>query len=151
MKRNLSWLLLGALLLGAPFPMALAQQAMPEVTMHKDPTCGCCGEWGTYLRSNGFKVKVIENRNMDGVKRRLGVPEDLASCHTAEVGGYIIEGHLPASSIRRLLKERPAILGLSAPGMPQSAPGMNIPGNKDPYDVIAFDKMGKTSVYEHIR
>lgn len=152
MKLNLRGLLLGtAFLMPGQFQNVLAAEPLPEVIMHKDPNCGCCGAWASYMAANGFKVKVVENRDMQSVKSRVGVPEALASCHTAQVGGYIIEGHVPAATIRRLLRDKPAIKGLSAPGMPPASPGMDVPGNKDPYDVMAFDKTGKTSLYEHIR
>ena len=88
---------------------------------------------------------------MQAVKTRLGVPQRLGSCHTAKVGNYVIEGHVPAATIKRLLSEKPAVRGLAAPGMPPASPGMDVPGNKDPYDVIAFDRAGKTRVYEQIR
>ena len=89
---------------------------------------------------------------MTEVKRRLGMPDKLGSCHTAQVGGYLIEGHVPASSIKRLLREKPALKGLAVPGMPAGAPGMEVPdGKKDPYDVVAFDKAGTTKTYQSFR
>ena len=124
---------------------------LPEVVMHKDPNCGCCGKWAEHLQANGFRVKTVMERDMQSVKTRFGVPERLASCHTAKVGDYIIEGHVPASTIKRLLREKTAVRGLAAPGMPLASPGMDVPGNRDPFDVIAFDRAGKTRVYEQIR
>lgn len=124
---------------------------LPEVVMHKDPNCGCCGKWAEHLEANGFRVKTVMERDMQSVKSRFGVPERLASCHTAKVGDYIIEGHVPASTIKRLLREKTAVRGLAAPGMPLASPGMDVPGNRDPFDVIAFDRAGKTRVYEQIR
>lgn len=146
---KISTLLATALL--ALSAMGASAEPLPEVVMHKDPNCGCCGKWGEHLEANGFKVKTLPERDMQAVKRRLGVPEQLASCHTAKVGNYVIEGHVPASTIKRMLSEKPAVRGLAAPGMPPASPGMDVPGNKDPFDVIAFDRAGKTRVYEQIR
>jgi hypothetical protein len=131
--------------------MGVGAEPLPEVVMHKDPNCGCCGKWAEHLEASGFKVKTVPEKDMQAVKNRLGVPERLGSCHTAKVGNYVIEGHVPASTIKRLLSEKPAVRGLAAPGMPPASPGMDVPGNKDPYDVIAFDRAGKTRVYEQIR
>ena len=118
-----------------------------DVVVYKSPTCGCCAKWIDHLEDNGFSVEVHDERNMDPVKHRLGVPRHLQSCHTAEVGGYIVEGHVPADVIARMLRERPAINGLAVPGMPMGSPGMEGP-RKDPYDVLAYDAAGKASVYE---
>jgi hypothetical protein len=115
-----------------------AQTALPKMTVTKDPTCGCCGSWTKYLRADGFAVDVIKNTNMDRVKADRGVPTELHSCHTAEIGGYVIEGHVPADAIRRLLTERQQATGLAVAGMPQSAPGMDVPAASDIYDVTLF-------------
>ena len=131
--------------------MGVGAEPLPEVVMHKDPNCGCCGKWAEHLEASGFNVKTVPERDMQAVKTRLGVPQRLGSCHTAKVGNYVIEGHVPAATIKRLLSEKPAVRGLAAPGMPPASPGMDVPGNKDPYDVIAFDRAGKTRVYEQIR
>jgi hypothetical protein len=100
-----------------------AALAATDVTVYKSPTCGCCEEYVAYLRKNGFAVKSIDENDMDAVKKRYGVSH-LASCHTALVGGYVVEGHVPVGAIRKLLKEKPTIIGVSAPGMPQNSPGM---------------------------
>lgn len=126
-------------------------EPLPEVVMHKDPNCGCCGQWAEHLQANGFRVKTVMEGDMQSVKRRFAVPQRLTSCHTAKVGGYVIEGHVPASAIKRLLREKPAVAGLSVPGMPLGSPGMEVPGKKDAYDVVAFDKAGKTAVFESHR
>ena len=110
--------------------------AWPLVTVHKDPTCGCCGGWVAHLELRGFQTKTVETKTLNRVKARLGVPSDLASCHTAEVAGYLIEGHVPASAIERLLTERPPAKGLAVPGMPSGSPGMT--GDYEEYDVILF-------------
>ena len=122
-----------------------------DVVMHKDPNCGCCGQWAEYLQANGFRVKTVMEDDMQSVKRRFAVPQRLTSCHTAKVGDYVIEGHVPASAIKRLLREKPAVAGLSVPGMPLGSPGMEVPGKKDAYDVVAFDKAGKIAVFESHR
>jgi hypothetical protein len=115
---------------------ARAWAAWPLVTVHKDPTCGCCGGWVSHLELRGFKTKTIETTTLNRVKARLGVPFDLSACHTAECGGYLIEGHVPASAIERLLTERPKAKGLAVPGMPSGSPGMT--GDYEEYDVILF-------------
>ena len=116
--------------------------------MHKDPNCGCCSAWAEHLEANGFKVKTVAERDTQSVKRRFAVPQRLISCHTAKVGGYVIEGHVPASAIKRLLRERPAVSGLAVPGMPLGSPGMEVPGKRDPYDVVSFDGAGGGRVFE---
>ncbi|MCK2087078.1 DUF411 domain-containing protein [Thauera aromatica] len=138
-------LLAGALLALAGIVPAFA--AGTEVTMYKDPNCGCCGKWAEHMRTHGFSVKEIATPQMSEVKRTAGVPQALGSCHTAKVGGYVIEGHVPAADVRRMLTEKPAIAGLSAPGMPQGSPGMEGPYPADRYDVVSFDARGKTAVF----
>lgn len=112
------------------------------VTVHKDPSCGCCTGWVQHLQKNGFIAKVIETPRIDAVKTRLGVPVDLASCHTAEVAGYVIEGHVPATAVKRLLAEKPAAKGLAVPGMPIGSPGME-GGTPETYDVVLFGSSGR--------
>lgn len=120
-----------------------AQTALPKMTVTKDPNCGCCGSWIKYLRANGFSVDIVDTTDMDRIKVGLGVPAALQSCHTAEIGGYVIEGHVPADTIRRLLTERPQATGLAVAGMPASAPGMDVPGATDVYDVTLFGASGQ--------
>jgi hypothetical protein len=140
--------LLAPLALGLAVSTALpALAAGEEVTMFKDPYCGCCGKWADHMRANGFQVKEIATREMGAVKRQAGVPQALGSCHTARVGGYIVEGHVPAADVKRMLAEKPAIAGLSAPGMPMGSPGMEGPYPADRYDVVSFDKAGNTTVF----
>jgi hypothetical protein len=100
------------------------------------------------MKENGFDVKALDVEDIDVVKKTYGVPAALGSCHTALVGGYVIEGHVPAEAVTRLVRERPALLGIAVPGMPVGSPGMEVPGRRDPYSVISFDKAGKQSVYE---
>jgi hypothetical protein len=127
---------------------ARAEQAdeSPAVKVWKTPTCGCCGKWVRHMQAAGFRVEVTDIDNVDPVKTANGVPLQLASCHTALVGGYVVEGHVPASDVRRLLKEKPAILGLTAPGMPAGSPGMDVPGSP-PDEVLALHKDRTTTVY----
>lgn len=114
-------------------------QGRPPMLVHKDPNCGCCAGWVTHVRAAGFTVKVEETADMDAVKARLGVPDALASCHTAEIGGYLIEGHVPVAEIARLLAERPRAVGLAVPDMPVGSPGMEVPGRRpDTYRVVLF-------------
>jgi len=140
-RRTLLFSLAGLPILGLPPVAALA--ATPRVVVHKDPNCGCCGAWVTHLRTAGFSVDVIDTGAINRVKARLGVPDALASCHTAEIGRYVIEGHVPAASIKRLLTEQPAARGLAVPGMPIGSPGMEVPGTPpDEYAVILFGPSG---------
>jgi len=116
------------------------------VTVYKSPTCGCCNKWVDHLESNGFKVNAINRNDMPAIKKNLGVAPGLESCHTAKVGDYVIEGHVPAADIKRLLKEQPDVHGLSVPGMPMGSPGMEGP-RQDAYDVLSIDKRGRTSIF----
>lgn len=118
-----------------------------EVVVHKDPNCGCCGKWAEHMRANGFKVKEIATTAMGAIKRDAGVPQALGSCHTAKVGGYVVEGHVPAADVKRLLAEKPKVIGIAAPGMPMGSPGMEGPYQADRYDVVAFDADGKSRVF----
>jgi hypothetical protein len=113
----------------------------PRVTVHKDPGCGCCTGWAEHLEAAGFPVTAVDTPRMNAVKARLGVPHELAACHTAEVDGYVVEGHVPAVAIDRLLAERPAAKGLAVPGMPVGSPGME-GGEPEIYDVILFGTQG---------
>lgn len=136
-------LLLGA---GVLFGARSMQAEGPVVRVVKSPTCGCCAEWVDHLEANGFRVEVEDTRNPGIAKARLGVPSDLSSCHTAEVGGYVVEGHVPASEIRRLLEQQPeGVKGIAVPGMPSGSPGMA--GVPEPYDVVAFDDAGNRGVW----
>ncbi|MBI3114302.1 MAG: DUF411 domain-containing protein [Rhodospirillales bacterium] len=123
-----------------------ASTAEADVMVYKSPSCGCCGGWVDHMRANGFTVAVKERDDLTPVKARLGVPDSLQSCHTAEVGGYVVEGHVPAADIRRLLAERPRARGLAVPGMPAGSPGMEDGGRKEAYRVILFGD-GEHSVY----
>lgn len=132
-------------LFSAPAP-ASAQ----TVTVHKTPWCGCCTAWVDHLRDHGFDVAVKEEEDLTPVRSRLGVPDQLRSCHTAEVDGYAVEGHVPADEIKRLLSERPDASGLSVPGMPQGSPGMETPNPPDRYEVVIFSEDGAQSYATYV-
>ena len=117
-----------------------------EVVVYKDPSCECCGSWARHMRQNGFAVTVNNVDDMDPIKRKAGIPEAMESCHTAYISDYLIEGHVPAADIKRMLSERPDIKGLAVPGMPLSAPGMDSP-EREPYSVLAFDAKGGARVF----
>ncbi len=125
---------------------ALLAESLPRVTVYKSPTCGCCKEWVKHIRDNGFEVKAQDMKDLKSIKSMSGVRKEFASCHTAMVGGYIIEGHVPAADIKRLLKEKPKVRGLTVPGMVMGSPGMEGP-RKDRYQVLTFDNKGITGVY----
>jgi hypothetical protein len=122
--------------------------AAPKVTVYKTSSCGCCKLWVDHLKASGFDVQAMDVSSADvrAVSKAAGLPDDGVSCHTAKIGNYVVEGHVPASDIQRMLKEKPAIAGIAAPGMPQGSPGMD-QGSKEPYDVMAFTKDGKMTVY----
>jgi hypothetical protein len=127
-----------------------AEPALPLVKVTKNPTCGCCKVWVDRLRDAGFQVEVNDVDNLNSVKQRVGLPYGMGSCHTAEVDGYFVEGHVPVDDIKRLLRERPQAKGIAVPGMPVGSPGMEVPsGQVQPYDVILVGRDGKTSVYSH--
>ena len=121
--------------------------ARPHVTVFKDPNCGCCKSWVEHLRKHGFDVAVRDTSDVSGAKRTGRVPEQLHSCHTAFVEGYVIEGHVPAADIQRLLREKAKVAGLAVPGMPVGSPGMEAGGRADKFEVIAFNRDGATRVY----
>jgi len=122
------------------------RQELPRVTVYKSQWCGCCTQWVAHMRDNGFDVAVEEVNDLSPIKARYGVSEQLGSCHTALADGYVIEGHVPADLVKRLLKERPNVIGLAVPGMPIGSPGMEGPGKED-YDILTFDGEGNTTVY----
>lgn len=133
-----------ALMLAMTFvPVAMAADAM---VVYRDPSCGCCGAWIAYARAHGYTVTVHEDQPMNAVKTREGIPAALASCHTAKIDGYVIEGHVPVEDIRRLLAERPDARGLAVPGMPMGSPGMEM-GVPERYDVLLIEHDGTTRVY----
>ena len=117
-----------------------------DITVYKSPLCGCCGAWVAHMRKAGHSMKVIEMEDLTAIKKMTGVGEHLQSCHTAVVDGYVIEGHVPASDVARLLSEKPSARGLSVPGMPIGSPGMEGP-DPETYDVLLFGKDGSSKVF----
>jgi len=154
MRRN-RWVAVVGLVLAACSPGPRSDeradaQALPEappVTMVASPTCGCCAAWAHHMRRAGFPVTVrhVSEAELQAEKDRAGVPRGLRSCHTARVGGYVLEGHVPAEMVAALLARRPAVRGLAVPGMPMGSPGMEGP-RSDPYEVISFDSAGRSVV-----
>lgn len=127
---------------------AQPSDALPLAVVHKSPTCGCCTAWVDHMRQAGFRVEVREEGNLDPIKRALGVPAGKGSCHTAEIGGYLVEGHVPADDVKRLLREKPDAVGLVLPGMPTGSPGMEAPdGRVQPYTVELVQRNGSTTPY----
>jgi hypothetical protein len=141
-------LLAGSLALTAGLVSRAGATGKPSVMVYKSPTCGCCKLWVTYLERNGFPVKFEDLNSLAAIKKRHGVPDAMASCHTALVDGYVVEGHVPADLIDRLLRERPSVVGIAVPGMPIGSPGMEVPGRPaDRYQILAFDRSGATTVF----
>lgn len=149
MKRLKS--LLSALMLVSGMATAAEDVAADkEMTVYRSPTCGCCGKWIAHVKQNHFAIKDIVSDDMQAIKQKFGVPEKLASCHTAIVDGYVVEGHVPAADIEKLLQTKPDVVGISAPGMPMGSPGMEMGGKQDDYAVVSFDKAGNVQVFsEH--
>ena len=136
--------------LTAPFLGRAALAAdLPSVAVAKSPSCGCCGAWVEHMRAAGFEVEVqdVTNETLSAMKRRVGLAPDQTSCHTAEVDGYFVEGHVPAEDVKRLLAERPAARGLAVPGMPVGSPGMEMGNVRDPYETLLIGMDGKASVF----
>lgn len=125
-----------------------ASLAPVEVIVYKSPTCGCCSKWVDHMRASGFKVIAHDTNNMQAVKTKLGVPDAMASCHTSVVNGYVIEGHVPAADINRLLRDTPKVGGLAVPGMVAGSPGME-GGRSDPYNVVTFGAGASTVFARH--
>lgn len=124
-----------------------AAATLPTMTVYKSPSCGCCNEWVKHVRGAGFTVKIVDMDDLTRIKRDAGVPPAMESCHTALVGAYVVEGHVPADLVKRMLNEKPKFVGLSVPGMVVGSPGMEQGNQKQPYGVIAFARDGKTTVY----
>jgi hypothetical protein len=130
----------------APVSSVTTGEKKPVITVYKDASCGCCKGWVAHLIKHGYRVDAKDTPDMTEVKRALGVPDALTACHTAVVNGYLIEGHVPAAAIARLLKEKPKVAGLAVPGMPMGSPGMEGPRAQH-YQVLSFDKAGKTKIF----
>jgi hypothetical protein len=133
---------------GALLPALAGAEGAVSIVVYKDPGCGCCKEWVKHLQAAGLRPVVHDRSDVDTLKDSLGVPAPLRSCHTAVAGKYVIEGHVPAADLKRLLARAPkGVLGIAVPGMPAGAPGMEVGAQRDRYDVIAFSANGKTSVF----
>ena len=151
--RRRDLLLLGAgAAAAAILPASLAALAgvpgLIPMTIYKSESCLCCAKWVDHVKAAGFKTTVHNRDPLDPLKDQLRIPRHVRSCHTAQVGGYLVEGHVPAADIKRMLKEKPALMGLAVPGMPVGTPGMEQPGvPAEPYHVVAFQKTGTTAVY----
>ena len=133
-----------ALAIGGSARALAAAAPGPVMTIYKSPQCGCCQKWVLHVAGAGFRPAVNDVEDIDAIKRRFGVPSALQSCHTAIVDGYVVEGHVPAADVRRLLAERPKVKGIAVGGMPAGSPGMEMPGKADRYDVVAFLADGTT-------
>ena len=125
----------------------VAKKALPQVQVFKNPSCGCCGVWVDHMKAAGFAVKVTEVDDNAVTRRRHGLPDRFGSCHTAVVGGYVVEGHVPANDVKKLLAMKPVAIGLAVPGMPVGAPGMEMGSRKDPYQVLLVAKDGRERVF----
>lgn len=123
-----------------------AQSSGPTIVVYKTPTCGCCSKWLDHLKANGFTVMAQNRDDLTPIRRQHGVPQAVTSCHTALVGSYVVEGHVPAADVKKLLQEKPAVKGITVPGMPIGSPGMEGP-NPQKYETLAFTSDGKTSVF----
>ena len=129
-----------------PNNQVFADNTLPEITVYKTPTCGCCSKWVSHLESNGFKVNAINQRDLSSLKQQLGISPSLQACHTAKIGNYFVEGHVPASDIKKMLATKPDIQGITVPGMPMGSPGME-GARKDSYDVLAINKDASVTVF----
>ncbi len=152
-KRSLAMVITAACLGAVPLAQT-KPSAGPALSVFKTPTCGCCSKWVDHMKKAGFQVTVTDmpQASLDNVKAKHQVPAAVHSCHTAVVDGYAIEGHVPATEVKRLLKEKQKVTGIAVPGMPLGSPGMESPGiTPHPYDVLSFDAQGKTKVFATIK
>lgn len=138
--------IVASLLIGSLAQVSWAAPATPEIDVYKSPTCGCCKKWVEHLERGGFTVKAHDVVDVAAMRRELGMPERLGACHTAKVGGYLVEGHVPAADIRKLLKDKPAALGIAVPGMPSGSPGMES-AKPVPYDTLLVSRDGSTRIF----
>lgn len=144
-RRNLISLAVGAMAFSA-IP-ALAANSLPPVEVFKNPSCGCCGAWVDHLKAAGFDVKVTMVDDTSVARRKYGLPDMFGSCHTAVVAGYVVEGHVPAADVKKLLALKPQAVGIAVPGMPAGSPGMEVGPRKDPYQVLLVDRQGRERVF----
>ena len=142
MKRLFSPLLFTILMSAAP----VWAQSLPNIAVYKNPSCDCCEKWAEHMKKNGFQVVIHEVNDISVARKELGIPAKLASCHSAKIGDYVLEGHVPAADVQRLLKEKPKALGLAVPLMPAGSPGMDVP-NSPPYQTLLVQADGSTRVF----
>jgi hypothetical protein len=143
-RQLLSAMAAGLAAVGVP---AVAGPSLPQVEVFKSAYCGCCGAWADHMKAAGFAVKVTLVEDTTAARKRLGMPDAFGSCHTATVAGYVLEGHVPAAEVKRLLLAKPVAVGLAVPGMPPGSPGMEVGKRQDPYQVLLIDKSGHASVF----
>jgi hypothetical protein len=146
-RRLFSWIAI-ALTIFLATTTSVKAANLPDAIMYRDPACTCCGNWMKHMQSQGFKVKNVPTADMIAFKQKQGITDELASCHTAIIDGYAIEGHVPSDDIKRLLAEKPDVKGIAVPGMPVGTPGMEMGNKKDSYAVVSFDKQGQTKVFK---
>jgi hypothetical protein len=120
-----------------------------DIVVYRSPTCGCCEKWVDHLKQNNFNVQDIVTDDVQAIKNKYGVSEDMSSCHTAIVDGYVVEGHVPAADIASMLKAKPKIIGIAVPGMPKGTPGMEMGGRKDRYNVMSFDRDRRYEIFNN--
>jgi hypothetical protein len=144
MKSLKIFLAIGLVLINIPVQ---AEEAT-AITVYRSPTCSCCGKWLEHLKQNGFTIKDVPTEDMQAIKNKYGVSDEMASCHTAIVDGYVVEGHVPADDIKTLLKTKPKVVGIAVPQMPSGTPGMEMGGKKDPYNVMSFDTENHEQVFK---
>lgn len=145
--RNRALLLAGLALAGTLTAAARPTAQGPAMTVYKTPTCGCCAKWVDHMKAAGFQVRVQDMDDLTEIKQASGVPLRLRTCHTAVIGNYVVEGHVPADLVKKMLAEKPKMTGIAVPGMPIGSPGMESGTEKAPYDAVLFDKTGTTTVY----
>jgi hypothetical protein len=144
-RRNALSMALGAMAFVAV--PTFAAGALPPVEVFRSPSCGCCGAWVDHLKAAGFDVKVTMVDDTSAARRKYGLPDKFGSCHTAVVAGYVVEGHVPAADVKKLLAMKPVAVGIAVPGMPVGSPGMEMGARKDPYQVLLIDKQGRERVF----
>ncbi len=148
MKLLTIFLAIGLLVVNAGIKAETIEAGKPvDIVVYRSPSCNCCGKWLEHLKNNNFNVKDIVTGDVQAIKNKYGVSKEMASCHTAIVDGYVVEGHLPANDIMKLLKTKPKIVGIAVPGMPSGTPGMEMGGRKDPYKVMSFDRENHYKVF----
>ena len=135
---------------GNPHGQSTPTPVLPDVKVEKQPGCGCCELWARHMRTAGFKVTVTEAADVDAMKRKNGIPDNLRSCHTSVVGNYRVEGHVPVDVVKKMLAEKPAVAGIAVAGMPIGSPGMEAGSRVEPYNVVSFDAQGRQRIYASI-